>query len=197
MTVAIAGFTIISGARRMTETDDPRSSVPTSAPDSMSVHAPLLAEAPGSPSSRPPRPNPRPAPSGLPAWAPATFTPLDEELEHQLPDWIPRPVQARSAEGADLARRSDGHFSGVVQFGFEGNADDPLEDIIRSLEDNGLSRKGDGMNFHSEEPPRDCSVAVRHSDDGSLIVTLTYEGHSHGDGCACPTCGLDADESGL
>ena len=119
---------------------------------------------------------------------------LDEELARQLPPWLPLPDDILRAEGEDVARRSDGYFSGTLHLTMAGSDTDPASDFATRLLASGFSRKGETKAFLSECSKQSCVIDSRPVAGGNHMLTVAFEGYSHDAGCACPGCGT-ADEN--
>ena len=111
-----------------------------------------------------------------------------EEFTH-VPDWMPRPVAARSARAIDASLRSDGFVEGTLRYGFGPEHAGALDDIMAQLEAAGMSPDPSRSVFSSDDPPRRCEIRVETAPDGAMILNLFYQGTDHEKGCTCPTCG--------
>jgi type IV secretory pathway VirB10-like protein len=120
----------------------------------------------------------------------AIVLPPDYEAEDftHVPDWIPRPVNARKASAKDASLRSDGLVEGTVRFEFSGETTDALEAISSQLEAAGMLPEPGGGVFSSENPSRRCEVQMAPAAGGGIMVSLSYQGIDHEKGCKCATC---------
>jgi hypothetical protein len=110
-----------------------------------------------------------------------------EDFIH-VPDWIPRPVNARAASAEDASLRSDGLVEGTVRFEFAGETTEAINAITAHLESAGMLPEPGGGVFSSENPSRRCEVQMAPAAGGGIMVSLTYQGIDHEKGCKCATC---------
>lgn len=110
-----------------------------------------------------------------------------EEFSH-VPEWIPRPMEAISANAVDASLRSDGYQEGTIVWLFGDDHETHVSGIRQSLEGSGLSRDDEGARFSTDSPPRQATLAVERVDGARTRVSLAYAAVDHEKGCACPTC---------
>jgi len=111
-----------------------------------------------------------------------------EDFTH-VPNWIPRPVNARAASAEDASLRSDGVVEGTVRLEFGSEIPDALQSVATHLEMAGMLPDASGTIFSSEDPPRRCEVETSSAAGGGIKVSIAYQGIDHEKGCRCPTCG--------
>jgi hypothetical protein len=105
-----------------------------------------------------------------------------------VPDWIPRPPDARDVRVHHATLRSDGLQEGEIAYTLEAGPVGAIAWARAALEAAGLQpAAGERLNFASPSLTRRCRVDIS-SPDGSTVLTLTYTATNHQSGCACPTC---------